>query len=87
MQLIALLLPNVLGIYWYILCSANNFALTFIGNISYLLESLGAMEDAFMKTTDAVLRRFNVSENLGLTQEEVRKNREKYGINGMYQFF
>ena len=35
-----------------------------------------------MKTSEEVLKRFHVSENLGLTQEEVRNNRKKYGING-----
>ena len=41
------------------------------------------MEDAYTKTTDEVLDGFCVSENLGLSQEEVKRNRQKYGPNGM----
>ena len=40
------------------------------------------MEDAYSKTADEVLKYFNVSEKLGLTQEEVKRSRQKYGLNG-----
>lgn len=40
------------------------------------------MEDAFSKTSEEILKHFGVSENLGLSQEEVKKNRLKYGPNG-----
>nr|XP_009861043.2 sarcoplasmic/endoplasmic reticulum calcium ATPase 2-like isoform X2 [Ciona intestinalis] len=39
------------------------------------------MEDAYAKTTEEVLKFFDVSENLGLSQEQVKRNREKYGPN------
>ena len=42
------------------------------------------MEDAYIKTSEEVLKFFNVSENLGLSQEEVKRNRQKYGLNGMH---
>lgn len=40
------------------------------------------MEDAYHHPKEDVLKFFNVSESLGLSQEEVRKNRKKYGLNG-----
>lgn len=40
------------------------------------------MEDAYAKTSEEVLKYFNVSENLGLSQEEVKRNKKKYGPNG-----
>ena len=40
------------------------------------------MEDAYTKTVDKVLKHFQVSESLGLTQEEVKRSRQKYGPNG-----
>ena len=40
------------------------------------------MEDAYAKTTEEVLKSFNVSESLGLSQDEVKQNRQKYGPNG-----
>ena len=40
------------------------------------------MEDAYAKNYSEALKYFSVSENLGLSQEEVKTNREKYGANG-----
>ena len=40
------------------------------------------MEDAFSKKYEEILEHFGVSESLGLSQEEVKRNREKYGPNG-----
>jgi len=42
------------------------------------------MEDAYAKTTEEVLNYFNVSERLGLSQEEVKQNKKRYGPNGKY---
>lgn len=39
------------------------------------------MEDAYAKNYSEALKYFSVSENLGLSQEEVKRNREKYGPN------
>ena len=45
------------------------------------------MEDAYTKSTEEVLKGFNVSENLGLSQDEVKRNRLKYGPNGNLYWF
>ena len=42
----------------------------------------GAMEQAYMKTSEEVLEYFKVSEEDGLTPERVETQREKYGLNG-----
>uniref|UniRef100_H3BDY4 Calcium-transporting ATPase n=1 Tax=Latimeria chalumnae TaxID=7897 RepID=H3BDY4_LATCH len=39
------------------------------------------MEDAFINTVPEVLKRFEVDENTGLSAEQVRSSREKYGPN------
>nr|XP_039253740.1 sarcoplasmic/endoplasmic reticulum calcium ATPase 1-like [Styela clava] len=39
------------------------------------------MEDAYMKPKEEVVKHFGVSESLGLTLEQVKKNRKKYGPN------
>jgi len=41
-----------------------------------------AMEDAFTKTSGEVLNYFDVSAKVGLSEEQVKRNREKYGPNG-----
>jgi len=40
------------------------------------------MDQAFSKTTEEVTAFFGVDENVGLTEEQVKKNLEKYGPNG-----
>uniref|UniRef100_A0A670JVK0 Calcium-transporting ATPase n=1 Tax=Podarcis muralis TaxID=64176 RepID=A0A670JVK0_PODMU len=40
------------------------------------------MESAHSSTAEEVLRRFGVRESCGLSAEQVRRNREKYGANG-----
>lgn len=40
------------------------------------------MEDAYAKSKEEVLKHFGVSENLGLSQEQFRRNQKKYGPNG-----
>ena len=42
------------------------------------------MEDAYAKTSEEVLKNFSVSESLGLSQEDVKRSRQKYGPNGEY---
>ncbi|KAI9140647.1 Ca-transporting ATPase [Paraphysoderma sedebokerense] len=39
------------------------------------------MDDAFVKTTDQVLTHFKVSEKHGLTEKQVKANRDRYGPN------
>ncbi|CAG5118220.1 unnamed protein product, partial [Candidula unifasciata] len=39
------------------------------------------MDNAFVKTSEEVCQYFGVDENLGLTEEQVRKHTEKYGPN------
>ncbi|XP_039274641.1 sarcoplasmic/endoplasmic reticulum calcium ATPase 1-like isoform X2 [Styela clava] len=39
------------------------------------------MEDAYMKPKEEVVKYFGVSESLGLTAEQVKRNRKKYGPN------
>jgi Ca2+ transporting ATPase len=41
------------------------------------------MENAFAKTPAEVLKYFSVSEAQGLTSEQVKASREKYGRNGI----
>ena len=40
------------------------------------------MEDAFAKTSEEVLTHFNVSAKTGLSEEQIKRNRQKYGLNG-----
>ena len=40
------------------------------------------MDQAFSQTADEVTAYFGVDENLGLNDEQVKKNIEKYGPNG-----
>uniref|UniRef100_A0A8C5RG63 Cation-transporting P-type ATPase N-terminal domain-containing protein n=1 Tax=Laticauda laticaudata TaxID=8630 RepID=A0A8C5RG63_LATLA len=40
------------------------------------------MESAHSQTAEEVLRRFGVRESCGLSAEQVRRQREKYGANG-----
>lgn len=40
------------------------------------------MDDAYAHSTDEVLKQFTVTEKLGLSLEQVKKNKEKYGLNG-----
>lgn len=42
------------------------------------------MENAHTKSATEVLDYFGVNENTGLTQEQVKVNLEKYGLNGEY---
>uniref|UniRef100_A0A3P9IPV3 Cation-transporting P-type ATPase N-terminal domain-containing protein n=1 Tax=Oryzias latipes TaxID=8090 RepID=A0A3P9IPV3_ORYLA len=42
------------------------------------------MENAHTKSATEVLDHFGVNENTGLTQEQVKVNLEKYGLNGEY---
>lgn len=41
------------------------------------------MEGAYVRSPEQVLKHFNVSERLGLSQAQVKTAREKYGRNGM----
>lgn len=43
------------------------------------------MDQSFTKTTEEVLAYFGVDENVGLTEEQVKKNFEKYGPNGEFR--
>lgn len=40
------------------------------------------MESTHSLTAEEVLRRFGVRESCGLSAEQVRRHREKYGANG-----
>jgi Ca2+ transporting ATPase len=42
------------------------------------------MENAFSKSTDAVLAQLGVNPSTGLTDEQVAQQRAKHGKNGMY---
>lgn len=45
------------------------------------------MEDGFSKTTEEVINYFNVDPERGLTLDQVKRNQEKYGPNGKFNFF
>ncbi len=40
------------------------------------------MDNAFFKTSEEVSSYFNVSDTVGLSDEQIKKNTEKYGPNG-----
>ena len=42
------------------------------------------MDQAYTRTTDEVTAYFGVDENVGLTDDQVQKNSEKYGANGEF---
>lgn len=44
------------------------------------------MEDGFSKTTEEVINYFNVDPERGLTLDQVKRNQEKYGPNGKFNF-
>jgi P-type Ca2+ transporter type 2A len=45
------------------------------------------MEDAHAKTVDEVINYFNLEPERGLTLDQVKRNQEKYGLNGKFFFF
>jgi len=40
------------------------------------------MEDGHTKTVEEVLNYFSVDQEKGLTADQVKRNQEKYGLNG-----
>lgn len=40
------------------------------------------MEDGHCKTVDEVINYFNVDPDQGLSPDQVKRNQEKYGLNG-----
>lgn len=40
------------------------------------------MEDGHVKTVDEVINYFNVDPDKGLSPDQVKRNQEKYGLNG-----
>ena len=42
------------------------------------------MEDAHCKSCEEVLQYFRVDEEIGLTDDQVKRAQEKYGPNGKY---
>lgn len=45
------------------------------------------MEDAHTKSVDEVLNYFNADPERGLALDQVKRNQEKYGPNGEYNFY
>jgi len=45
------------------------------------------MDNSFVKTSDEVLKHFNVTINDGLSTEQVEKNVEEYGKNGIIYIY
>lgn len=43
------------------------------------------MEDGHIKTVDEALNFFNVESEKGLSPDQVKRNQEKYGLNGEYK--
>ena len=41
------------------------------------------MENSHIKTTDEVLNYFNVDEEVGLSDEQVKRQVERFGYNGI----
>lgn len=42
------------------------------------------MEDAHVKTVEEIQNYFNVDPEKGLSPDQVKRNQEKYGLNGEY---
>nr|CAD7194560.1 unnamed protein product [Timema douglasi] len=51
---------------------------------NYATEAEAAMDDAHAKTVDEVLNYFGTDAEKGLAQDQVKRNQEKYGLNGEY---
>lgn len=45
------------------------------------------MEDGHVKTVEEVVNYFNVDSDKGLSPDQVKRNQEKYGLNGKSSFF
>lgn len=43
------------------------------------------MEDGHCKTTEEVLNYFSTDQDKGLSLDQVKRNQEKYGLNGEYR--
>lgn len=52
------------------------------GETSGVLKWLFTMDNAHTKTVEEVYSFFNVNESTGLSLEQVKKQRERYGPNG-----
>ena len=64
-------------------CTSRPTRQGFMSSLSVISwENSGAMDFAHTKTTQEVLGYFNVDEEYGLSDDQVRKNLEKYGRNG-----
>jgi Cation transporter/ATPase, N-terminus len=44
------------------------------------------MEDAHARTVDEVVTYFNLDTDKGLSPDQVKRNQEKYGLNGKFKF-
>lgn len=44
------------------------------------------MEDAHARTSEEVINYFNLDSEKGLTPDQVKRNQEKYGLNGECHF-
>lgn len=49
--------------------------------------SVNKMEQAYTKTVEEVAEYFHVDLETGLTDEQIKKARDKYGPNGKYRYF
>lgn len=45
------------------------------------------MEDGHIKSVDEIINYFGVDADKGLSPDQVKRNQEKYGLNGEYFFF
>lgn len=45
------------------------------------------MDDAHAKTSEEVLGYFGTDPDKGLSPDQVKRNQDKYGLNGMYHLF
>ena len=52
--------------------------------LSLTVSIVATMELAHAKTYDEVLSYFSSDSERGLTEDQVRRNQEKYGLNGLY---
>lgn len=43
------------------------------------------MEDAHARTVDEVVTYFNLDTDKGLSPDQVKRNQEKYGLNGKFK--
>lgn len=77
-----LTLKSILFLSNFRICLREWTVQTSRGYYKQCWEKEAIMEDGHAKTVDEVLNYFNVDSEKGLSLDQVKRNQEKYGLNG-----